>query len=168
MTRWEASNSWEELIVLLRHGLRNPVSLKKRNTCRPVLVARKLQEQQKPWSRWKGIEWNYPPHPGFQSPPGLFQFLVGNPYKPSFVTLTGWGVDQRYPLYIYIYIAKLQVNFHYSTSWWSPKWNVFECIEASDENWSGFFCLKCHEKTPKIPRNIQTYSNSNPIPWFHA
>lgn len=29
-------------------------------------------------------------------------------------------------------------------------------------------CQKCHEKTPKIPRNIQTYSNYNPIPWFHA
>ena len=24
--------------------------------------------------------------------------LVGNPYKPSFVTVTGWGVDQRDPL----------------------------------------------------------------------
>ena len=23
-------------------------------------------------------------------------FLVGNPYKPSFMTVTGWGVDLRY------------------------------------------------------------------------
>ena len=23
-------------------------------------------------------------------------FLVGNPYKPSFATATGWGVDPRY------------------------------------------------------------------------
>ena len=23
-------------------------------------------------------------------------FLVGNPYKPSFVTVTGWGVDLMY------------------------------------------------------------------------
>ena len=28
-----------------------------------------------------------------QSPPGFFTFLVGNPYKPSFVTVTGLGVD---------------------------------------------------------------------------
>ena len=26
----------------------------------------------------------------------IMQFLVGNPYKPSFVTVTGWGVDRRY------------------------------------------------------------------------
>ena len=39
------------------------------------------------------------PHPGFQSPPGLYRiitFFVGNPYKPSFATVTGWGVDPRY------------------------------------------------------------------------
>ena len=34
------------------------------------------------------------PHPGFQSPPGIITCLVGNRYKPSFVTVTGWGVDQ--------------------------------------------------------------------------
>ncbi len=26
----------------------------------------------------------------------IIPFLIGNPYKPSFVTVTGWGVDQRY------------------------------------------------------------------------
>ena len=31
----------------------------------------------------------------------IITFLVGNPYKPSFATVTGWGVD---PSYIYIYI----------------------------------------------------------------
>ena len=25
-----------------------------------------------------------------------YSILVGNPYKPSFVTVTGWGVDLRY------------------------------------------------------------------------
>ena len=25
----------------------------------------------------------------------IIPFLVGNPYKPSFVTVTGWGVDQN-------------------------------------------------------------------------
>ena len=26
----------------------------------------------------------------------IITFLVGNPYKPSFVTVTGWGVHRRY------------------------------------------------------------------------
>ena len=26
----------------------------------------------------------------------ILPFLVGNPYKPSFVTVTGWGVDLTY------------------------------------------------------------------------
>ena len=30
----------------------------------------------------------------------MIPFLVGNPYKPSFVTVTGWGVDLRYLCYI--------------------------------------------------------------------
>ena len=41
--------------------------------------------------------WRYlgtAPHPGCQSIP----FLVGNPYKSSFVTVTGWGGRfKRYP-----------------------------------------------------------------------
>ena len=28
----------------------------------------------------------------------IITFLVGNPYKPSFATVTGWGVDPRYLL----------------------------------------------------------------------
>ena len=28
----------------------------------------------------------------------IITFLVGNPYKPSFATVTGWGVDPRFPL----------------------------------------------------------------------
>ena len=28
----------------------------------------------------------------------IVTFLVGNPYKPSFATVTGWGVDPTYPL----------------------------------------------------------------------
>ena len=30
----------------------------------------------------------------------IIPFLVGNPYKPSFVTVTGWGVDRKYT-YVY-------------------------------------------------------------------
>ena len=26
----------------------------------------------------------------------IITFLIGNPYKPSFVTVTGWGVDRRF------------------------------------------------------------------------
>ncbi len=36
------------------------------------------------------------PHPGCQSPPGLLHLLVGNRCKPSFATVTGWGVDPTY------------------------------------------------------------------------
>ena len=28
----------------------------------------------------------------------IITFLVGNPYKPSFATVTGWGVDPMYYL----------------------------------------------------------------------
>ena len=28
----------------------------------------------------------------------IITFLVGNPYKPSFATVTGWGVDPSYTL----------------------------------------------------------------------
>ena len=31
----------------------------------------------------------------------IITFLVGNPYKPSFATVTGWGVDPNYPLLNY-------------------------------------------------------------------
>ena len=31
----------------------------------------------------------------------IITFLVGNPYKPSFATVTGWGVDPRYPQIIH-------------------------------------------------------------------
>ena len=37
------------------------------------------------------MPWNYPPTVTTR----IIPFLVGNPYKPSFVTVTGWGVDQR-------------------------------------------------------------------------
>ena len=35
-------------------------------------------------------------------------FLVGNPYKPPFATVTGWGVD---PTYIYIYASLWEAFF---------------------------------------------------------
>ncbi len=35
----------------------------------------------------------------------IITFLVGNPYKPSFVTVTGWGGTPN--LYIYIYNQKM-------------------------------------------------------------
>ena len=42
-----------------------------------------------------GITWNYPP-PRMPVTTRIITFLIGNPYKPSFVTVTGWGVDLRY------------------------------------------------------------------------
>ena len=41
------------------------------------------------------IGWNYPP-PRMPVTTRIITFLVGNPYKPSFVTVTGWGVDPTY------------------------------------------------------------------------
>ena len=42
-----------------------------------------------------GIPWNYP-HRVTVTFIHFDSFLVGNPYKPSFMTVTGWGVDLRY------------------------------------------------------------------------
>ena len=36
-----------------------------------------------------------PPHP-LTVTTRIITFLVGNPYKPSFVTVAGWGVDRSY------------------------------------------------------------------------
>ena len=35
----------------------------------------------------------------------IITYLVGNPYKPSFATVTGWGVD---PMYILLKTGKFQ------------------------------------------------------------
>ena len=32
----------------------------------------------------------------FKAPGRIVTFLVGNPHKPSFATVTGWGLDPRY------------------------------------------------------------------------
>ena len=39
------------------------------------------------------------PHP-VTVPTRIITFLVGNPYKPSFATVTGWGVDPMYITYM--------------------------------------------------------------------
>ena len=42
----------------------------------------------------------------YQSPPRITTFLLGNPYKPSFATVTGRGDNPRYmfcPLIIYCF-----------------------------------------------------------------
>ena len=44
------------------------------------------------------------PHPGFQSPPRLWTiFSRESQPKPSFVTVSGWGVDPRYFLYWHLF-----------------------------------------------------------------
>ena len=40
----------------------------------------------------------------------IITFLIGNPYKPSFVTVTGWGVDRIYTYVYCIYIYILSSN----------------------------------------------------------
>ena len=51
---------------------------------------------------YMGITWDYnkllvrsTPHPVTVTT-RIITFLVGNPYKPSFATVTGWGVDPNY------------------------------------------------------------------------
>ena len=44
-----------------------------------------------------GLLWGFvrsTPHPVTVTT-RIITFLVGNPYKPSFATVTGWGVDPR-------------------------------------------------------------------------
>jgi len=33
----------------------------------------------------------------------IITLLIGNPYKPSFTTVTGWGVDPRYLRYFEVW-----------------------------------------------------------------
>ena len=52
-----------------------------------------------------------PPHPGCNRHHQDYEpFLVGNPYKPFFVTVTGWGVDRRYKTYHMEVLKKMAVN----------------------------------------------------------
>ena len=51
------------------------------------------------------IYWIYPP-PRMPVTTRIIPFLVGNPYKPSFVTVTGWGVDRNY-----IHISKTNPSY---------------------------------------------------------
>ena len=37
----------------------------------------------------------------------IITFLVGNPYKPSFATVTGWGVDPRCTIYLWYFQGEL-------------------------------------------------------------
>ena len=67
----------------------------------------------------------------------IITFLVGNPYKPSFVTVTGWGVDLSYSLSLMTLQFRWMVNspspknfahtrlpgFHELSSWVFPTKN---------------------------------------------
>ena len=44
---------------------------------------------------WKMVSFRSTPHPVTVTT-RIITYLVGNPYKPSFATVTGWGVDPRY------------------------------------------------------------------------
>ena len=51
----------------------------------------------------------------------IITFLVGNPYKPSFATVTGWGVDPTYTTH------QLNVRAKYPHTWtiWAEIRGVF-------------------------------------------
>ena len=52
-----------------------------------------------------GVYFRSTPHPVTVTT-RIITYLVGNPYKPSFATVTGWGVDPRYGVYS-------MLNLHY-------------------------------------------------------
>ena len=54
----------------------------------------------------------------------IITFLVGDPYKPSFATVTGWGVDPRY---IYLHLVEFMVNV---CKWTSP----IECLGSGSDD----------------------------------
>ena len=63
---------------------------------RAFLCASTLAHPRCYWVWMWGICWIYPPPPHtLTATTRIIPFLVGNPYKPSFVTVTGWGVDRR-------------------------------------------------------------------------
>ena len=43
----------------------------------------------------------------------IIPFLIGNPYKPSFVTVTGWGVDLRHTCWPW--------DVFFSSHWWQEQ-----------------------------------------------
>ena len=65
------------------------------------------------WTHWPkgavkddGVSFGTTPRPGFQSPPGLWTiFSRESQPKPSFETVSGWGVDRRYHHFIHIYFC---------------------------------------------------------------
>lgn len=63
-----------------------------------------------------GMCWNYPPQVTVTT--RIISFLVGNPYQPKNVTVTGWGVDWRYVFWV----VKLQI-FHFVYSVPLGKWS---------------------------------------------
>ena len=58
------------------------------------------------------IHWIYPP-PSNNHHQDHEPFLVGNPCKPSFVTVTGWGGRPNVYIYIYIYIIYIYILYIY-------------------------------------------------------
>ena len=67
-------------------------------------------------------------------------FLLGNPYKPSFVTV-GWGVDLRYAALLeYKFGKKWPAGFCF---WWNPGW-------SSDD----YSCSTCCRSTKRIESDI--------------
>ena len=72
----------------------------------------------------------------------IVTFSIGNPYKPSFVTVTGWGVDLRY-----IHIPRLPGEYLLrfgvlSVCFWGPNTSsqgVWKARGISDKLKSPFF-----------------------------
>ena len=59
--------------------------------------AKDVKEWQKVILQWNCLYVRSTPHPVTVTT-RIITFLVGNPYKPSFATVTGWGVDPTYTI----------------------------------------------------------------------
>ena len=78
------------------------------------------------------------PHPGCQSPPGWhYIFRLGNPYKPSFATVTGWGID---PEYDGLFLTKGALFLHQP----GAPWNLANLLEIC--HWADVFLEICRIK----------------------
>ena len=82
----------------------------------------------KHWPFWGSVGWNFKVF-FFGSTTRIITFLVGDPYKPSFATVTGRGTTQYIYIYLSIYLPSLKLTF----SHW--KWMVGILLSY----WDGIF-----------------------------
>ena len=81
----------------------------------------------------------------------IITFLVGNPYKPSFAIVTGWGVD---PKYTYLFVdVPMKMSF-FALRFWGREENLDQLGPVDRDNGLG-----CHQDSiPGTPKNQFFYT----------